>query len=187
MPDCDHSICQKETKGVGVCIVDPTHQQILLGLERFGKYRGKFNICAGSLEPEDGGCAVNAAKRELREEFKLHLNDAQFGRHFGLLRGLRYIMIGPTPVFIGHFDHETVKCDDLTTRMQAAIHDDMLPGTQKEMEEGRWFPWKDHDSMEWSRFARVSMKKAMPRSCSSKSHDYVKFGSFGRSSTNAQS
>lgn len=164
---CEHHICQKETKGVGVCIVDPTQQKILLGLERFGKYRGKFNLCAGSLEPEDDGCAVNAARRELREEFKVHLTETEFARHFGFgnNRGhvLRYTMIGPTPVFIGYYDTHELKYDDLTLRMQRAIADDMLPGTQKEMEESRWFPWTEHDSMEWSRFARVALKKVMQR------------------------
>lgn len=171
MPSCDHYICQKETKGVGVCIVDPTQQKILLGLERFGKYRGKFNLCAGSLEPEDDACAVKAAMRELREEFKVHLDEFDFMRHFGFrthnhgtsATTLRYTMVGPTPILIGHFDVHELKYDDLTMKMQRAIDDDMLPGTQKEMEESRWFPWTDHDSMEWSRFARVSLKKVMQR------------------------
>lgn len=173
MPFCDHYICQKEAKGVGVCMVDPTNQNILLGLERFGKYRGKFNICAGSLEPEDDGCAVKAAMRELREEFKVHFEESDFTRHFGVCSStsnsnsnrvtLRYTMVGPTPIFIGHFDTHALKHDDLTARMQHAIEDDMLPGTQKEMQESRWFPWSDHDSMEWSRFARMALKKVMQR------------------------
>lgn len=178
MPCCDHYICQKEIKGVGVCIVDPTQEKILLGLERFGKYRGKFNLCAGSLEPEDDACAVKAAMRELREEFKVHLDESEFTRHFGIRTHnngvrftLRYTMVGPTPIFIGHFDVHALKYNELTAQMKRAIDDDMLPGTQKEMEESRWFPWTDHDSMEWSRFARVALKKVMQR--------FSKPGTFG--------
>lgn len=165
MPCCKHHICQSELKGVGVCIVDPKKKQVLLGLERFGKYRGKYNLCAGSLEPEDEGCALNAAKRELREEFKLYFHEVDFERHFCFRRQetLRFVMIGPTPVFIGYFDTNNLTPRNLTLRMQVAIQDDTLPGTQKEMEEARWFPWEEQNSMQWSRFARVALKKVMNR------------------------
>lgn len=166
MPSCSHKICQNEPKGVAVCLVDPEKKKILLGRERFGKYRGKYNLCAGSVEPEDEGCAVNAAKRELSEEFKLIVHD--FDKFFGLVRrnelSLRLIMIGPTPVFVGYFDTDTLKQEDVSQLMQAAISDDALPGTQKEMEEAKWFPWDEHVSMEWSRFARIALKKFMNRS-----------------------
>lgn len=161
---CSHRICQGDPKGVAACIVDPDQRKVLLGLERFGKYRGKFNICAGSLEPEDEGCAVKAAKRELREEFKLSL-DKDFDRYFCFRRNevLRLVMIGPTPVLVGYVDANAMDPIDLTTKMKTAIEDETLPGTHKEMEEAQWFPWDDHDSMLWSRFARVALKKIMSR------------------------
>jgi 8-oxo-dGTP pyrophosphatase MutT (NUDIX family) len=162
---CSHQICRQEPKGVAVCIVDPKKQKVLLGLERFGKYRGKFNVCAGSLEPEDEGCAVNAAKRELREEFKLSLHD--FDHYFALRRKdmWRLVMVGPTPVLIGHFDTDALHPEHLTQQMKAAIDDENLPGTHKEMEEARWFAWDEcHNTMAWSRFARVVLKKITQRS-----------------------
>lgn len=160
---CKHRICQNAPKGVAVCIVDPSQRKVLLGLERFGKYRGKFNLCAGSLEPEDGGCAVEAAKRELREELKLSI--ANFDDYFCLRRPetLRVVMIGPTPILTGHFDASTLDARGLTSKMKEAIEDEGLPGTHKEMEEARWFAWDDCDSMIWSRFARMTMKKIMGR------------------------
>ena len=167
-----HPICRQAPKGVAVCIVDPEKKTVLLGLERFGKYRGKFNLCAGSLEPEDAGCAVNAAVRELREEFKLEMPAHDFGRCFGLNRNgmLRLVMVGPTPVLIGHFDMDAdaVRPDRMTEDMKAAIDDGTLPGTHKEMEKARWFPWEEHDtSMAWSRFARAALKKIWYRHATS--------------------
>lgn len=165
MSFCTHRICQDPPKGVGVCIVDPEKRKVLLGLERFGKYRGKFNLCAGSLEPEDGGCAVNAAKRELREEFKVVVPN--FDKCFCFRRPemFRLVMIGPTPVLVGYVDSDSWKASELSSRMQEAIDDEGLPGTHKEMQEAQWFPWEDHTSMLWSRFARIAVKKVMTRPC----------------------
>eukprot|EP00952_Eustigmatos_sp_NYUAD-ZCMA_P007996 33601-Eustigmatos_ZCMA.PRE.1 len=66
---CRHNVCRSGGKGVGACIVDPTRHCVLLGLERYGRYAGRLNICAGSVEVEDGGCLIEAMLRELREEF----------------------------------------------------------------------------------------------------------------------
>jgi len=163
-------MCQCLPKGVAVCIIDPDQRKVLLGLERFGKHRGKFNLCAGSLEPEDEGCAVNAAKRELREEFKLSVAD--FEKSFCQGRpgggGFRLVMIGPTPVLVGHLSANSVHSSELTARMKDAIQDDGLPGTHKEMEEVQWFPCDDHASVAWSRFARVAMKKVLGRAVRNK-------------------
>lgn len=165
---CQHRMCQGLPKGVAVCIVDPEQRKVLLGLERFGKYRGKFNLCAGSLEPEDEGCAVNAAKRELREEFKVSI--AEFEKSFCLRRpeSFRLVMIGPTPVLVGHVSANAFRACDLTAKMKEAIEDEGLPGTHKEMEEAQWFPCDDHASVAWSRFARVALKKVLSRSLPSK-------------------
>lgn len=158
-----HRVCQNDTKGVGICLVDPDLGKVLLGLERFGKYRGKYNVCAGSLEPEDNGCAVNAAKRELREEFKLTTD--MFDQHFcyGPHNTLRTVMVGPTPVLVGYFAVHALDPQAMTRRMHEAIADDSLPGTHKEMEEARWFEWTDHTSLQWSRFARIVLKKVTDR------------------------
>jgi 8-oxo-dGTP pyrophosphatase MutT (NUDIX family) len=163
MACCQHRMCQGLPKGVGVCIVDPEKRKVLLGLERFGKYRGKFNICAGSLEPEDEGCAVNAAKRELREEFKLSIAD--FEKCFCLRRpeSFRLVMIGTTPVLVGHLSVDSLRASELTAKMQEAIQDEGLPGTHKEMEAAQWFPCDEHASVAWSRFARVAIKKVLGR------------------------
>jgi 8-oxo-dGTP pyrophosphatase MutT (NUDIX family) len=44
---------------------------IYLGKERGGNYTGQYNLCAGKLEPCDGGCYLKALQRELGEEFKI--------------------------------------------------------------------------------------------------------------------
>ena len=172
MTTCIHQVCQARPKGVAVCIVDPRRRKVLLGRERFGKYRGKYNLCAGSVEPEDGGCAVAAAQRELREEFKLALN---WDRCFApkMCRrpdALRFVMVGPTPVFVGLLPLEEVDHRLLTQRMQLAIKDDGLPGTHKEMEAVEWFSWGADDGSDadaaaaaWSRFARVALRKVGQR------------------------
>lgn len=154
-------MCQGVPKGVAVCIVDPEERQVLLGLERFGKYRGKYNLCAGSLEPEDDGCAVNAARREMCEEFKLAMSDVEFHQHFGMGFGQnpRSIMIGATPILVGHFRKAHLPSVDLTRRMKCDMENDGLPGTWKEMETAKWFSWNDDTTLAWSRFARAVMKK----------------------------
>jgi 8-oxo-dGTP pyrophosphatase MutT (NUDIX family) len=149
---------------VGVCIIDPGRRKVLLGRERFGKYRGKFNLCAGSVEPEDDGCAVAAAQRELREEFKLALN---WDRCFSLQsrRSFRVVMVGPTPVFVGKLPLEEVDPQVLTHHMQASILDERLPGTHKEMEAAAWFPVPLPPNADgvWSRFARAAVHKVDQR------------------------
>lgn len=159
-----------ETKGVGVCLVDPSFRRVLLGLERFGKYRSKFNVCAGSLEPEDEGCFIKAARRELREEFKIDLDDDAFRKHFcyGPHNTLRRTMVGSTPVLIGYFVTSELDPQRLTQKMQKAIEDDALPGTQKEMAEAKWFDWDTNTSLLWSRFARIIVKKVVDRSTTKK-------------------
>lgn len=158
---CSHRVCQVVPKGVAVCIVDPDRKRVLLGLERFGKYKGKYNVCAGSVEPEDDGCALNAALRELREEFKLCFADADVDAHFAVGRqaALRTVMVGPTPVFVGHFDSQRLDAAHLTARMRGDIDDAGLPGTMKEMACAQWFSWDDEPSMAWSRLTRAAMKK----------------------------
>jgi len=164
-----HRFCQNTPKGVAVCIVDPQKRTVLLGLEMFGKYRGKFNICAGSLEPEDQGCAIKAAKRELREEFKLDIADSDFQKAFCFRRPdvFRFVMVGPTPVFVGYFDADALSARDLTVQMKADIDDQALPGTHKEMEQANWFSLDENASIVWSRFARIAVKRVVSRPCRS--------------------
>ncbi len=55
------------------------------------------------MDPEDRGCYINAAIRELREEFKVTLSYDDFENTFRNFRktSIRFMMVNKTPVFVG--------------------------------------------------------------------------------------
>jgi 8-oxo-dGTP pyrophosphatase MutT (NUDIX family) len=110
---CNHKTCAKlhakgAGNGVGVAVFEHYNGSIpviMLGHERSGQYKGEMNMCAGKLDPSDGGCYIVGAKRELREEFKINVTSANFDQIFKNSRTnrVRVMMIGKTPIFIGVF------------------------------------------------------------------------------------
>lgn len=155
-----HSICKLKSKGVGACIVDPTRRKILLGMERFGKYASKLNVCSGSVEPEDDECLVNAIRRELKEEFKMDLSDDDFQRLFcNRFHQPRIMVLGTTPIFIAWVDSNNHSTDDMISKMLSDIHSTTLPDTYKEMNFATWYPINDEKSKCVSRFASAIMKR----------------------------
>jgi ADP-ribose pyrophosphatase YjhB (NUDIX family) len=107
-PTC-HDVCKQifEIKikiksvipgGVGIAIITTTtdglSDKILLGNEIYGPNRGKYNLCAGHVDPEDNMCYIRACTRELYEEFKIKYNSMP-GMNI-----IKFIMVGRTPVFI---------------------------------------------------------------------------------------
>jgi 8-oxo-dGTP pyrophosphatase MutT (NUDIX family) len=92
--------------GVGVVIMNNYYRRewvILLGKEVSGRYAGKYNICSGNLDNSDNGCYINAAKRELYEEFKIDaFNDKTFDKIFKDSQNqIRFILHHDTPILVG--------------------------------------------------------------------------------------
>lgn len=53
---------------------DEKEQSAILGLECGRIHKTTHNLCTSSMKPNDGGCFLKAAWRELTEEFKIILN-----------------------------------------------------------------------------------------------------------------
>lgn len=126
---CGHKICgqikselgNKTPGGVGCVIVrkeygknDLAYPYFLLGREVAGSYSGKYNLCAGKLDPKDKGCILKNLLRELYEEVKINLyndpktediNWKKFDRIFKNFDKIRYFIFRGTPVFVGYFEN----------------------------------------------------------------------------------
>ena len=139
-------------------VYDPIRRKILVGRERFGRYKGKFNICGGHVEPEDRGCALNAALRELGEEFKILASSDPIEV---LLRHTMFV--GTTPVFVAVVDSSLLPEEDLEAKMLRDVTNDSLPGTRKEMDQARWIPMSEAHDLSISRFAKMIIRKLVSR------------------------
>ena len=55
------------------------------------------------MDPEDRGCYINAAIRELREEVKVDVSYCDFDKTFRNFSktSIRFMMVNTTPVFVG--------------------------------------------------------------------------------------
>ena len=105
---CGHRTCDRlrllgAARGVGVFLYNQSKACVLMGLERFGQYAGHLNLCGGRMDPQDRGCYINAAIRELREEFKVSLSYDDFENTFRNFRktSIRFMMVNKTPVLVG--------------------------------------------------------------------------------------
>lgn len=147
---CHHHSCatfrQAGATGIACVILNlyikngiPTQYVSLLGLEKHGNFKGTFNLCAGGLEPQDRGCYLMAARRELAEEFKIQTPDfTAFDNIFKGSQGrLRYIMHHNTPVLIGVV--KKVSRGILNPLIQRDNANHSLPFSYKEMECVDWF------------------------------------------------
>ena len=158
---CRHRLCRDicgTAKGVAVCVVNHEQNSILLGLERFGRYRGKFNVCAGGMETVDGKCVFQTAQRELQEEFKLVVPMDFWETSSRLL-----FFMGTTPVFLLCAN---VNVPDLNLRIQHDLAQVDCPGTHKEMDCVRWMPIQLHtlpEDVAVSPFAKAILKRLEQR------------------------
>ena len=155
---CHHRLCRDvhgSTKGVAVCVVNNEQNHILLGLERFGRYRGKFNVCSGGMEEEDRNCVIETARRELHEEFKITVP-----LDFWEARSRLLFFMGTTPVFILPAN---VNVTDLNARIKTDIDKADCPGTHKEMDCVRWVPLRPTaaggDAVVVSPFVKAILKR----------------------------
>lgn len=130
MVQCNHDVCidafnsrKKITKkrtmgGVGIIILNiiENNYAILLGKEKFGKYKNEYNVCTGHVENYDNECYINAAKRELYEEFKINAkNRFTFDLIFKNSSGnLNYIIDENGSLFlIGFINDANIKISNL--------------------------------------------------------------------------
>ena len=146
---CQHHSCQifRRSNASGVaCILLNHHVKngksigwvSLLGLEKHGRFKGSYNLCAGGIEKKDQGCYLRALMRELAEEFKIRISDFDaFDAIFKGNKGLRYIVHGGTPVFIGVVNN--VKSAKLNALIDRDNRDYNLPFAYKEMARVDWF------------------------------------------------
>lgn len=108
-----------------------------MGKERFGRYRGRWNVCAGSVEDCDQGCLVSACLRELREEFKLQLDEDTWQRCtqriFWIASTMVAVLRPPPRLDVHALDMENAR----------VLQDDNVPPTYKEMERIGWISAND--------------------------------------------
>jgi len=115
---CQHKTCatiranSPAAAGVGAALLldyqdrkaNQSYWVMAVGLEVARKYQGEYNLCAGSLDASDKGCFLAALRRELAEEFKIHIafQDGSFDRMFKGTNGqLRWFLHYNTPIFVG--------------------------------------------------------------------------------------
>jgi len=168
---CNHQICKHFVEsgiGKGIAILPLLYYSSktnkfwagLLGKEKYGKYAGQMNLCAGKMEKEDSNCWLATASRELYEEFKIHLSISQFQGIF-----TKWILIGRTPVFFGEF--KGLRKTPLNNAIQSANSNPLLPHCHKEMEKVGWVnvatkEMVDNSRIQISTFAR-SVLGNLPR------------------------
>lgn len=130
---CRHTICTRRVaKGVAICICDDASGSILMGKERFGRYRGRWNVCAGSVEECDCGCLIQTCLRELREEFKLYLDESTWDRCVRRIFWIASTMVAvlsPPPA---------MDVRELDRANALALLDPAIPATYQEMEKISW-------------------------------------------------
>lgn len=145
---CNHSLCRRHNgrvRGVGVLIWDYSTKgdvRVLMGRERYGRYKGSFNICSGHMEDTDNNCLVRAAQRELAEEFKVKLDPAVWDEVFRTGREkFRIMYIGPTPIFFGRIRHDRdiVNLNTLRSKIADDNANGDLSNCYREITDVEWF------------------------------------------------
>lgn len=142
MQNCssNHTTCRKireasGSTGVAVLPVNKYYNQTWVAYliqenSSHNNYANLWNICSGKLEPQDGGCYLRAAVRELYEEMKLLVKfPVEFDRHFKDGE-IQYIMHRKTPVFIGVFP--SLSRVPLNILIKTDNSNPNLPATQRE-------------------------------------------------------
>lgn len=146
---CKHKTCQeiKENGGniKGSAAVLPLvnyygkgKHVALLGKEREGQHKGKYNLVSGKSDNNDG-CYIETAMRELSEEFKINIvNSKQFDNYFRCEKDktVRWFMFKGTPVFVGLF--VGLKRNDLNNEIKKC-HSNNIKWSLQEIEKVDFF------------------------------------------------
>lgn len=136
---CSHRVCAKLRAG-GACtslsvilVVPSPNPCVLLVKQNSGQYEGRYTVCSGKRDEEDGDCWVATAIREMREEIKLHVSEKQFMRMCSAGGEVRVIRKGPTPIFIAMLPElvptksvETTQCDDAPQDPSITLEDTLV-------------------------------------------------------------
>lgn len=126
---------------------------LLMGKERFGRYRGKWNVCAGSVEEEDSGCLIRAACRELREEFKIQVSlqvwPLYIRNSFWLASTVVFVIKPPDGLNVHELCHVN----------KMILKDTHAPSTHQEMEDIRWIDVRNPDSPPMSALAKYILRR----------------------------
>ena len=101
---------------------------MLLGYERTGRNKNKYNICCGTMEPSDKQCYLNLAKRELREEFKINFNACE---KYKTIDG--YLI----PIFVVYF--KDINIDVINKKLIDDMENYNLPNYMKEIDHVKFF------------------------------------------------
>lgn len=134
------------TSGVGCAVVNNyiisngsryvQLKTILLGIERAGRYANQYNICGGKRDTLDE-CFIDAATRELFEEFKLQLTRDEFITRCIRKNRLNVVVIGKTPVFVIEFTGlKRSTCNKIINNHNTDLQ---LGNQYKEMKRVDWF------------------------------------------------
>jgi hypothetical protein len=126
----EHNICIKSLGKTASCVVvvDLEKDKILLGNERYGRNKNKYNICCGTMEIKDNQCYFNLAIRELKEEFKLNFEDCYDYKYFN-----GFII----PVFIVYF--KSINIDEINKKITNDNNNLILPKYCKEINDLKYF------------------------------------------------
>ena len=166
-----HNLCSHlndKVDGVAVIILNNYYGKepvVLLGRERFGIYKHKYNFCAGKREPKDNGCLYTSMAREMAEEFKIKFSKEHFNKVFKDSNGnLRWFLKEQTLIFVGMAIGLTSK--PLKKKILEDIANPNLPFAQKEMSDIGWFKISDQTSIDndpnkqVSNFVRQALDRA---------------------------
>lgn len=143
---CNHKTCEnlRKLNAAQAAAVIPlvyyngkhgSYWAMYVGNELGGQYAGKYNLCAGKFEPSDQNCWIKCAMRELKEEYKIDLDNASFDALFRGSNGkIRVIMHNRTPVFVAvmpaGFSRKPIKA-----QMAADLQDPTKGHSYKEMDD----------------------------------------------------
>lgn len=152
---CGHACCSKIANarrikgqmrrgGVGVvCITKlKTGPTLYIALGKNAKEGSKqdlYSICTGRAAAEDGDCYLLTAKRELKEEFKIDLDEYNFSGH-----EIQYCIISGTPIFLLFLPKLDVA--KYCSLMTADLRDTSAPDDLKEMSEMILTPLATHNT-----------------------------------------
>ena len=130
---CYHKFCIPflMTKSGVMVIVEVVDQDgdaaILLGRARWGNKAGQLGACTGKLDPTDRLCHLACARRELAEEFKIHVTLEQF-----IQRVTHIERFDGCPLYV--YRDDTINLDHLNLQVIKA-YKEQPPSCQTELTE----------------------------------------------------
>ena len=162
-----HKTCREASKnnvtGVAVLLLNNYHDKnndtitpvLLFGKERFGRYAGSYNTCAGKLEKKNNYCVIQAAMEEITEETAISCRT--FAKFDKLCKDketnkLRKFIFknshASLTVFVAHLHSLNIFKDKLNAKLKENILNKDLPKDYKEIDRVDWFKLYDLTQLE---------------------------------------